>query len=93
MSNLPEELTEKKLSEQYEEDLNLLIKRIITFFKAFIHQSSDNSLIVMSFYIFKDLCKTPVQYGYLNFDIFYIACINIFNNFNINGSTINYIKN
>ena len=93
MEKLPKGLEKKKLSEEYEEELNNLIKRIFTFFRAFIHESSDNSLILMSFYIFKDLCKAPVQYGLLNFEMFYTACVNIFNNFSVIGSNFYYINN
>ena len=93
IKKMPKELEKKKLNEEYEDELNDLIKRIFKFYKAFIHQSSDNSLILMSFYIFKDLCKAPIQYGYSNFELFYNSVINISNSFNLIANSTNYIFN
>ena len=93
MKKIPKELNEKKLSEENEEVLNNLNKRIYVFYKGFIHESCDNSLILMSFYIFKDLCKAPLQYGLTNFELFYEAVINIYNNCNLITSVTHYITN
>ena len=93
IKKFPKELDKKKLNEDYEEELNNLIKRIFIFYKAFIHESSDNSLLLMSFYIFKDLCKAPIQYGFLNFELFRNSVINISSNFNLIANSINYIFN
>ena len=46
MKNMPKDLDKKKLSDEYEEELISLSKRINTFYKAFIYQSCDNSFLV-----------------------------------------------
>ena len=93
MQKMPKELEKKKLSEEYEEELANLSKRINIFYKAFIYQSCDNSFLVLSFYIFHDLCKAPINHGLLNFELFNDAVINIYNSYTTLCNTINYILN
>ena len=93
MKNMPKDLDKKKLSDEYEEELISLSKRINTFYKAFIYQSCDNSFLVLSFYIFNDLCKAPIHHGLINFELFYDSVINICNTYTTLSSVINYILN
>ena len=93
MKNIPKDLDKKKLSDEYEEELISLSKRINTFYKAFIYQSCDNSFLVLSFYIFSDLCKAPIHHGLINFELFYDSVINICNTYTTLSSVINYILN
>ena len=93
MKNMPKDLDKKKLSDEYEEELISLSKRINTFYKAFIYQSCDNSFLVLSFYIFSDLCKAPIHHGLINFELFYDSVINICNTYTTLSSVINYILN
>ena len=76
-----------------EENIDNLIDRIFLFYENFIYNSRENSLILMSEYIFKDLCKAPIKYGIKNFELFLKAIKFISNKSNIIGSTINYIQN
>ena len=90
---IPEELIKNKISEEQNEELNYIIKRIYLFYRAFIHKSNDNSLILLSFYIFKDLCISPIQYSLNNFELFLKAIHNIINNFSVIESVYVYINN
>ena len=93
ISKLPKELLldKKNMKEEYKDELTKLIKKIYSFYKSFIYESCDNSLIILSYYTFKDLCKAPINYGLLNFHLFYDCVININNTFHTIGNSIVYI--
>ena len=93
IKKLPKDIDKKKLSEEYEEELANLSKRINIFYKAFIYESCDNSFLVLSFYIFHDLCKAPINHGLINFELFYESIVNITNTYTTLARVINYIMN
>ena len=76
-----------------EENIENIIDKIFLFYENFINTSRENSLLLMSEYILKDICKAPIKYGIKNFELFLKAIKNITNNSDIIGNTINYIKN
>ena len=76
-----------------EESIYNLVNKIIIFYKNFIKDSSDNSLLLMSNYVFKNLCKAPIKFSLNNFDLFLDSIKNIINNSRIIPNINNYIKN
>ena len=76
--------------------INELTPKIFLFYKNFIFHSSENSLLVLSHYIFNDLTKIPINFGVDNFLLFHLCLENISkNNYieNILNSTDHYLKN
>ena len=53
--------------------------KIFYFFFNFINDSSDNSLIILSHYIFNSLSKAPIHYGLKLFDLI-LKCMSIIQN-------------
>ena len=90
---LPEYFKNLGLINNNEESISNLVDKIIDFYKNFIHNSSDNSFLLMSNYVFKDLCKAPVKYGLKIFELFSECIDNIINNSTIISNYNNYIKN
>ena len=89
--NLPKNL--KNNMKDNEENISNVIDKIFIFYRNFIYNSYDNSLLLMSNYIFRDLCKVPIKYGLINFELFIEAVQNIINNSSIIGNINNYLKN
>ena len=76
--------------------INDLTPKIFLFYKNFIFNSSENSLLVISHYIFNDLTKIPISFGVDNFLLFHSCLENISrNNYieNILNSTQHYLNN
>ena len=57
-----------------------IIKKILYFYFCFVSNSSDNSFLVLSFYIFIEIIKLPIKYSQIIFKLFYICIKNIENN-------------
>ena len=75
------------------ENINNAIDKIFLFYMSFIYNSRDNSLLLLSNYIFGDLCKAPIRYGKKNFELFLESVKNIINNTPIIGNINIYLKN
>ena len=58
---------------------NEIIKKIIYFYFCFVLNSSDNSFLILSYYIFRELIKLPLTYSQLIFKLLYICIKNITN--------------
>ena len=54
-----------------------IIKKILYFYFCFSLNSSDNSFLVLSFYIFNELIRLPFKYSQLVFKLFYLCVKNI----------------
>ena len=74
-----------------------LTSKILFFYNNFIFQSSDNSLLILSHYIFNDLTKMPIKYSVDNFLLFHSCLENISDNNNKIENILNnvehYLKN
>ena len=84
---------EKKLKQRHL--LNDLTPKILFFYQNFIFENSENSLLVLSHYIFNDLTKIPIRYCEENFLLFH-ACLQTIseNNLeNILNNTSQYLQN
>ena len=90
---LPSYLKKNGIIKDNEETIYNLIDKIFLFYKNFIYNSRDNSLLLMSNYIFKNLCKAPIKYGLNNFDLFFDSVKNIINNSKVLSNINNYLKN
>ena len=53
-----------------QEKLNRVIDKIYDFFNNFIKNNSDNAILVLSNYIFKNLIHAPIEYGIINYKLF-----------------------
>ena len=77
--------------------MNELTSKILFFYNNFIFQSSDNSLLVLSHYIFNDLTKMPIIFSVDNFLLFHSCLENISGNNkkieNIINNAEHYLKN
>ena len=91
--NLPDYLKNYGIKKDNEEIIEDIYNKIYGFFKYFIFNSKDNSLILMSFYIFKNLCKAPIKYSIHNFELFLEATKNIVNNSIIITNIKDYLHN
>ena len=65
-----------------------IIKKILYFYYCFSHDSSDNSLLILSNTIFIQITKIPVKYCQLAFKLFYICIKNILSLDNINENGV-----
>ena len=54
-----------------------IIKKILYFYTCFVFNSSDNSILILSYSIFKELTKLPKKYSQSAFKLFYICISNI----------------
>ena len=90
---LPNSLKDNGIIKENEELISNVIDKIFLFYQNFIYNSYDNSLLLLSNYILKDLCKVPIKYGLNNFELFLEAIKNIINNSNLIGNINNYLKN
>ena len=54
-----------------------IIKKIIFFYFCFSVNSSDNSFLILSHYIFNELIKLPIKYCQLIFKLFYMCLKNV----------------
>ena len=72
-----------------------LTPKILFFYQNFIFHSSENSLLVLSHYIFNDLTKIPIKFGMDNFLLFHSCLENIAekNIENIINDSVPYLKN
>ena len=57
-----------------------IIKKILYLYFCFVSNSSDNSFLVLSFYIFIEIIKLPIKYSQIIFKLFYVCIKNIENN-------------
>ena len=75
--------------------INELTNKILFFYNNFIFHSTDNSLLVLSHYIFNDLTKIPIKFGEENFLLFHSCLENISesNVENILNNSSHYLKN
>ena len=90
---LPKILQNCESIKDNEQILKKVIDKIFFFYNNFINNSNDNSLLLISNYILKNLCKAPVECGFGNFALFLEAVKNITNNLEIIGNINDYIKN
>ena len=58
------------------ERLKNVIDKIYGFFNDFIKNNSDNAVLVLSNYIFRNLIHAPIEYGVTNYKLFN-ACLNL----------------
>jgi hypothetical protein len=54
-----------------------IIKKILYFYTCFVFNSSDNSILILSYSIFTELTKLPIKYCQSAFKLFYICIKNI----------------
>ena len=75
--------------------LNELCPKVLFFYKNFIFNSSDNSLLLLSHYIFNDLTKMPIIFGVELFLLFHTCLENISENSigNILNNSSHYLEN
>ena len=75
--------------------INELSPKVFLFYKNFIYESSENSLLILSHYIFNDLTKIPINFGEENFLLFHLCLENISKNYieNILNNSEHYLKN
>ena len=59
------------------ENYKNIFDKLILFYFCFSFESSDNSLLVLSFYILNELIKLPLDYGHLLFKLFHLCILNI----------------
>ena len=90
---LPKYLKSYGILKDNEEIIEKITNKIFLFFNSFIYNSSDNSLLLMSNYIFNDLCKAPIKYGTKNMELFLESTKNIINKSRIIGNIKNYLIN
>ena len=84
--------------EKIAKDNNLLkglCPKILFFYKNFIFHCSDNSLLILSHYIFNDLTKMPINFGVDIFSLFHSCLENISENNigNILNNSSHYLEN
>ena len=72
-----------------------LSSKVLIFYNNLIFHSSENSLLVLSHYIFNDLTKMPIKYGVEIFQLFHSCLENISNNNieNILNNCSHYLNN
>jgi len=54
-----------------------IIKKILYFYSCFVYNSSDNSILILSYSIFTELTKLPTKFCQSAFKLFYICIKNI----------------
>ena len=69
--------------------------KVLFFYQNFIYHNPENSLLVLSHYIFNDLTRIPINYGEENFLLFHTCLENIQENNleNILNNTSHYLQN
>ena len=72
-----------------------LTPKVLYFYKNFIYHNSENSLLVLSHYIFNDLTKMPIKFGEEIFLLFHSCLENISDNNieNILNNSSHYLQN
>ena len=90
---LPNHINKYIIIDENNENINNAIDKIFLFYMSFIYNSRDNSLLLLSNYIFGDLCKAPIRYGKKNFELFFESVKNIINNSPIIGNINIYLTN
>ena len=58
-------------------NIDEIIKKILYFYFCFALNSSDNSYLILSYYVFNELIKVPNNYCQLIFKLFYLCVKNI----------------
>ena len=89
----PNHINKYIIIDENNKDINDAIDKIFLFYTSFIYNSRDNSLLLLSNYIFGDLCKAPIRYGKKNFELFLESIKNIINSSPIIGNINIYITN
>ena len=90
---LPNHINKYIIIDENNENINNAIDKIFLFYFSFIYNSRDNSLLLLSNYIFGDLCKAPIRYGKKNFELFFESIKNIINSSPIIGNINIYLTN
>ena len=54
-----------------------IVKKILYFYFCFTLNSSDNSFLILTHYIFNELIKLPIKYCQLIFKLFYLCLKNV----------------